>query len=228
MIHFTEEDRKIKDFVKNMFLFQNLSNEEFEKLTSVIDFEKIKYSRGETIYSPTAHIPKIGFVFDGECEIICHKSDGKTILNSAKAGDSFGILAALGEKDFKTEIYSKKNTTVLFMDSTELINLIYSSPTVAMNVIKFLSGKVAFLNRKLNTISKSSVEKKLASYLLSRYRAEEKLNLTFNIKKCSESISAGRASVYRALESLKSKGYIQAEDKTVTIIDYKKLEEYTK
>ncbi len=117
---------------------------------------------------------------------------------------------------------------MLFIDGSDLILLINRSGTVAMNVIGFLAERVAFLNRKINTVTKTGVEKKLASYLLSKAHTVDRNEFEFNFKKCAESISAGRASVYRALNSLKSRGYIEAENRIIKILDIKSMEDLLK
>ena len=219
---------EIIENLKDIFLFHGLDKKDAEDLTKNVEIEVCDYHRGDLIFTPQSYSPKIGFVFEGECEVRCKTTDGKTILNLIKVGESFGILAALGEKEFPTEIYAKRNSKIGFIRSKDLIRLIEESGTVAMNVIKFLAGRVSFLNRKLNTVTKNSVEKKLASYIYSRYRSENTLSIPFNLKKCSESISAGRASVYRSLENLKSKGYISAENKKINIINLQSLEDFLK
>jgi len=85
-----------------------------------------------------------------------------------------------------------------------------------------------FLNEKIETVTKVSVEKKLGSYLISKAKELKKSAFSLNLKKCAESIGAGRASVYRALKTLKTKGYIEAENKFVSIISIVNLEEFLK
>jgi len=209
-------------------LFKGIQSEKINSLLNEINFELHKFTRGEIIFTPDSYSAKIGFIYDGECEICCLKPEGKTILNTIKPGDSFGILAALGQKEFPTEIYAKKNTSVLFLSSEDLITLIKSSSAVALNVIEFLAGRVNFLNKKINTVTKTTVEKKLAAYLITRCKNECSTTFHFNFKKCGESINAGRASVYRAIENLKTKGYISAEKKNITIRNISTLEEFVK
>lgn len=218
----------MKAFLKKIFLFRGTSDEEIDRLCDQVNFNLKSYSRGDKIYTPESYTSEIGFVYLGECEVRCCKSEGKTILNTIKVGDSFGILAALGKKEFPTEIYAKRNSSVLFLSSEDLLHLINSSPKIALNVIDFLSDKVTFLNKKINTVTKGCVDKKLAAYLITSYYENEKAPFEVNLKKCSESINAGRASVYRSLESLKSKGYIQAENKIITILNLKQLEDFSK
>ena len=78
------------------------------------------------------------------------------------------------------------------------------------------------------TFSGSTVEMKLASHLLSRYQKSGTLEFPFNCKHCSEAISAGRASIYRALLVLENEGLIKHENKKIIILDLKGLERISK
>ena len=214
--------------IKKLFIFENMDDEKIHQLTKNTHFEKLDFHRGDIIYSPKSYEKKIGFILSGECEIRNTRCDGKVILNSIKDGGSFGILAVFKNEAFPTEVYAKKNTTVLFLEADELERLCKKSSDVSLNIIKFLADKVSFLNQKISTVTKTNVEKKLASYLISRSKECGSCTFEFNIKKCAETISCGRASVYRALNSLKYKGYIEAENKFMTILNIKSMEDLTK
>lgn len=171
----------------------------------------------------------MGFILSGECEVESHTADGNKIsLNFLRDGDSFGVLALFSDEDFPTEIRARKSTSVLFLDKSSLVALIEASPKISLNLIKFLSRRVAFLNGKIDTVTQGSVDTKLASYLLSRAKAEGGSSLSFNFKRCSEVINCGRASVYRSVKFFENKGYIKAENKKIYILDTEKMEEFLK
>jgi Fe2+ or Zn2+ uptake regulation protein len=83
---------------------------------------------------------------------------------------------------------------------------------------------VNFLNRKIATFSAKSVESKLAAFILDECERQSSDTITFNAKKTSEEIGAGRASVYRALASLQDSGLILFTNKQTTIINKTDLE----
>ena len=215
--------------MKSTFLFADIGEKEFNLLTENLTENKKQYKRGELIYSRTDYAKAIGFIISGECEVESHTSDGnKLSLNILKNGDSFGILALFSDEDFPTEIRAKRNSEILFLDKSALISLIERSPRISLNLIKFLSRRVAFLNGKIDTVTQGSVDTKLASYLLSRARAEGDSSFSFNYKRCSEIINCGRASVYRSVKFFENNGYIKAENKKIYILDKEKLKEFLK
>ena len=218
------------NYFSNVFLFAGLPFEKLNKAVSECEVEKRCFQRNDVIFSPQSYNKEIGFILSGECEILRRKSDGADVsLNILKTGDSFGILSVLtSEEEFPTVIVARHNTEVLFIKKSKLLRLIRHYPTVAMNVINFLSKKIAFLNNKIATFSSDSVEEKLSRYLLSQIDKNDATEFPLNCKKCSEAISAGRASVYRGIDSLVKTGVISYENKKITILDLKGLERMKK
>ena len=99
-----------------------------------------------------------------------------------------------------------------------------ASPRVSENVIRFMAGRISFLNKRIATFSGNRVEDRLSAYLLcerDKYLSE---SFPFSYVRCAEEINAGRASVYRAVASLEGDGLIRICDKTVYIIDREGLE----
>ncbi len=221
---------KLDEFISTLFLFRGIEPSKTALLMKKIEPEIKSYQRTEKIYTPTDFHEKVGFVISGKCEVRRPDSSERHVtINTLCPGDSFGILAIFGEKErFPTEIYATQHTTVLFIKKEDVIWLIRQNGDVAINVITFMSTRISFLNEKIATFSGSTVEAKLASHILSRYQKAASLQFPFNCKHCSEAISAGRASVYRALLVLENEGLIEHENKKIIIKDLSGLERISK
>lgn len=221
---------KYSEYFSGVFLFYALQEDKLLLALSECEPELRAYHKGDLIYSPENYEKEIGFVFSGECEIKHRKNDGSdVILNTLKRKDSFGILAVLSnEEEFPTTISARTSSEVFFIKKTKLLRLIRHYPTVAMNVINFLTKKISFLNKKVATFSSESTLEKLRSFLLQEYRKNGATEFSLNCKKCSEAISAGRASVYRGIDVLVKNGTIEYENKKIIILDLEGLERTTK
>lgn len=221
---------ELNNFISSLFLFRGIDSAKVKILINKIKPEVISYQRTEKIYTPTAFHEKVGFVMSGKCEVRRPDSpDRHVTINTLSVGDPFGILAIFGEKEsFPTEIYAIKNTSVLFIRKEDVLWLIRENGDVAINIITFMSTRISFLNEKISTFSGGTVEAKVASHIISRYEKENSLELSFNCKHCSEAISAGRASVYRALLSFEKEGLIKHENKKIIILDLEGLERISK
>ena len=211
-------------FLSKTFLFSGIKEQNLAHILEQIQLVEKEYAKGDIIISPDENYSKILFIKSGRCVVYKRRPDSASVpLNTLECGNSFGILAVLSIEDFPTHVVAAKKTKLLEISKEGFQYLIGKYPTVARNVIDFLSRKVYFLNQKIATFTADSVEQKLALYLLSQSR-QHGAEFDFNHKKTAETINVGRASVYRALEALEKGGLIRYEDKKVYIIDQIGLE----
>lgn len=215
---------KIEFFAKT-FLFRNIPHEKIEALIEN-SVTELRFERGELIYSCDSFEKMLGFVFEGECEVVSKNS--RVPLNSLLPYSSFGITAIYSpEEEFPTNIYAKRASGVYFIKRDSLMEMIQKCPDISGNIIAFLVSRISFLNKKIATFSGENVECKLAEYLLNM---QKKVGNSFdlNLKHTAEEINAGRASLYRALSSLEACGIIKRNRKSIIIIDPKGLERIPK
>ena len=195
-----------------------------------ISLTKESFSKGSTIYSPVKYDKKIGFILSGECIVRKSKSTRSAIpLNYMYPFDSFGIVSVISECDeYPTEVIAKKDTEVLFINRDDFVFLVKSYGEIALNVAKFLTKKIVFLNDKISAFSADNVEQKLANYLLQLSNRTGKNELVFKKTQCAKSLNIGRASLYRAIDSLLSRGLISTDDKMILINNRLGLERISK
>ncbi|MBE6643904.1 MAG: Crp/Fnr family transcriptional regulator [Ruminococcaceae bacterium] len=218
------------EFLTDVFLFSNVSQEKIIEILNGITPEIKKYSRKDEIYTPHDYEHKLCFILSGECTVERVRCDGNSVpLNTLKKGQSFGIMTILScEEEFPTRVVAKRDSEILFISKTDTLRLIQTYPNIAMNVINFLAKKISFLNTKVATFSSSTVEAKLSNYILSECKKQMSAEISFNCKKSAEAISAGRASLYRAIASLTEAGIIKLENQKIYILDREGLERNSK
>ena len=211
-------NKELVKFIRETFLFNNADTETVTKIIESYDFSVCEFSKGETIFSPDNFQKKIGFIIDGECRVERPREDGASVfLNTLHKHDSFGIIAALSSgAEYPTHITASKNATVLFLNGDDLSEMIKSYPEISMNVISFLTSRISFLNKKVTTFSGKSTLQKLAAYLLAKYRDEGDTVKTSKTKLSCE-LGIGRASVYRDLDILEEKTFIEIQAKEIII-----------
>lgn len=217
--------KKIVNSMLEADIFSGISEESLTSYMEKIDPKVVRYSKGEQICSPESFVPRIGIIHSGECEVFrAHSENNKVSLRRLARGDVFGVIAVFADKEeFPTVIVARKRSEVIYLNKREVLGLIDSIPDVSKNIILFLAQRIAFLNDKITTFSASTVEEKLASFLLNRAKSEG-MSFTINKSKLAEQIGAGRASLYRALSSFIERGIITIENNCLQIIDYYKLE----
>ena len=155
--------------------------------------------------------------------------ENEIVLNILTRTASFGVISVFSNGDDpNTFIRARKNSQVLYLNGNDVLSLTKSSSEVALNVIRFLTDRISFLNSRLATFSEKSVEQKLASYILSQQKKHASTCFEFNKALAAHAISAGRASLYRALEKLIEAGLIICNNKKINIIDPDGLERLLK
>jgi CRP-like cAMP-binding protein len=213
------------EILAKSFLFRGLDIKTVSHIIKEISPQQKTYKRNDLIYPSPNDKEAVGFVIQGKCEIRKPRSDsGKTVINILSPGDSFGILSVFSDEEFPTEIYASVNCSILFFSKEQIISFVNNYSQISTNIITFLADRVNFLNRKIATFSAKSVESKLAAFILDECERQSSDTITFNAKKTSEEIGAGRASVYRALASLQDSGLIIFTNKQTTIINKTDLE----
>ena len=155
-------------FLKNTFLFKNISEPNIDCLIKALKIEVKSFSKGSIIYSPEDFERKLGFVIDGECLVCRLTGKGNIVpLNTIPHHGAFGVVSVFSKRDeFPTTIKSKTKSTVLFFTKEDILCLVANNPQISINIIEFLNNKIEFLNDKLASFSGGSVEEKLAGYIL--------------------------------------------------------------
>ncbi len=212
-------------FLSNLFPFRGLRDKTLETIFSEFDYSITEFSRGDVIYSPENYQRKIGFVLDGECEVMRIRSDGDPVfLNTLSRYGSFGILSFLSQDaEYPTQIKALRASSVLFISGDDMLAIIKKYPTVAMNVIAFLAERVSFLNKKMATFSEKSTSQKLASYLMRKF-GESGSEFSVSRTRISAEINIGRASLYRDLDTFEKENLIKVNQKKIIIISPEGLE----
>ena len=200
------------------FLFSGLTIEEISELINEKELNIKQYTRGDTVYPEDNEEKKVGFILSGACEVRKNKSSSaQALLNTLTATDSFGILSIYSESKFPTQIIATRNCEILFFTKAQIEEYVNNSFQITQNLINFLTNRINFLNEKISILSSTRVEERLIQYLLIEAKKHDKDEFYFNITKTSEAINAGRASIYRALDSLQNDGLITFNKKTIKI-----------
>lgn len=205
-------------FISSVFLFESMSADTVKEIVNTFDFSVKEFSKGDVIFSPESFQKKIGFVMRGECRVEKAREDECAVfLNTLAPPSSFGIMAALSSSsEYPTRIIASKNASVMFISGNDLIAMIKKYPEISLNVIKFLTSRITFLNNKVATFSEKSTVQKLAFYLLSRYR-ETGSTVKISRTTLASELGVGRASIYRDLDILADKKFIEINQKEIII-----------
>ncbi len=186
-------------------MFDGLTNDEISKITET--FNKTEsFSKGKELYKNGA----LGIVLSGSATVkrLNNMGDSITIRNIS-TNELFGAASVFGDwKDGMSSIISDTACEVLYISENDFCELIKNYPQISINYITYLSDRIRFLNRKLDSFCAKSTEEKLYEYLLSLSDCDGNITLNFGMTELAKRLKVGRTSLYRDISTLESKGLI--------------------
>lgn len=180
--------------------------------------EVIPVARGETVYDRRCFQRCLGVLLSGELQV----RKGSLLVSSLKAGDVFGAAALFNEQeDYPTTLTALVDCSFLLIPQEVVRQLLHGCGAFAEDYVTYLSGRIRFLSARLDTLSADRGEGKLARYLLTAAGSGGAVTVTAT--QLCQRIGVGRATLYRAFETLEEDGAILREGKTIRITDHEKL-----
>ena len=202
------------------FLADSIPQEQWEALCQRV--EPVSFGKGEVIYSPKHFRRCLGVLLSGEA--VVQKENGPQ-LNRLRRGDCFGAAALFApSEEYVTWVKASKACEIVFLTGQELEELFLNTPETALRYISFLSGRIQFLNRKIDSFTLPSAEASVALWLLDRQR-QGRVEAFGGYSRMARELNIGRASLYRCLEQLEEKGAIRKEGPLIQIINQDFLEQ---
>lgn len=196
-------------------LFSSVPTDFFEKRIKIISAKK-----GETVMTRDHFSRCLALIIRGRASVTKLCLDGKrTVINTLCEGDVFGMATLFYEEaEFPSEIKAE-SALRLAVFPKELIEEAFSaSPEFAKAYATFLSRKIHFLNKKLSAFSEGEAPEKLMRWLLNASGGEREFELPCSVSKLAMMLGIGRASVYRAFDSLTERGLIEKTGRKIVIL----------
>ncbi len=202
-----------QELLSSCFLFQSLGEAErqsvFQNLTIQL-FEK-----GEAIYTQHDFRKSLGFILEGEAAV---QKDNNTLLNLLEPGSCFGAAALFAPtEEYVTNIVARKAVRAVFLSNEELTKLFRTYPDMALSYITFLSGRIQFLNRKIDSFTMTTAEDAVWRWM--KLNEDEKgcVAVDGGFARLARELSIGRATLYRSLARLEEEGRIVKDGARIMI-----------
>ena len=174
----------------------------------------IDFNADEIILAQNDASHKAGLFLFGEA--VATTADD-SLLRFLRTGDFFGIANLFTNEDYVSSIRAKKKCRVFFFTEEAIRELLETDQAFLYNYLGFLSGRICYLNRKIRYLTAGSAERRLALYLSSFQK--DIIEIDASLSALSELLDIGRASLYRAFDTLIADGYIQKEGRTIHLLN---------
>lgn len=199
-----------------------------EVLSAVLESggaELQKYKKGEIIYSADVFHESVGCVISGAAAV--RSKDGRVLVNRLFSGDIFGCAVLfLSKERFQNVITAEKQTAVLYIGKDAVTKLMQLDPGFSLSFIKYLSERICFLNKRIGSFTGGTAESRLAGFLLSRFDEYKTFELDLPMSQLAFSLDIGRASLYRALDSICSAGAVEKNGRVIRLVSREILQSF--
>jgi CRP-like cAMP-binding protein len=216
--------------VRGLFLFHNVPERKVLDIISDRSCTVESFTKGSGIYSGKSFRRSLGAVLQGEISVKKTTADGGELpINILRTGDVFGAAALFNdEEEFATILTAAKDCRIIFFPQELVRRIFRESDAIAENYIRYLSGRIIFLNQKIFSLTAGTAERRLATWLLKSAEQGSKAEITVNMTQLAGALDIGRASLYRAMDELSACGAISKSSKKIEIKDIEALREIQK
>lgn len=205
--------------IKKHPIFKNSNNIEINRYIKKSDFHVQTYHPGDDICSPSTSNGDVGMIIHG-CASVSSKDEEKNVLlRTMGVGAMFGIANLYSDHiEFPTKIVAKSACEVLFIKKDSIKNLIENDKNTLKCFLAFQSNKIVYLNKKINSFTAGGAERRLSLFLLDN-AIDGVYSADVSMSALAEMLDIGRASLYRAFDTLENAGHIERKDKKTIIVN---------
>ncbi len=212
------------ELLARVFLFQGLQTEEIQVLCEALP-EPETFAKGSRVYAPLRFRRAMGIVLSGELQVVQPGGHGgRVVMNRLLPGQVCGVAALFGEcEEYVTEVLAAVDSRVLFVSQEALTRLMREDFRVAENYIRFLSGRIRFLNHKIAALTDGQSDDRRRRYLAEHANPQGEVELPGSMKELAQMLHMGRSSLYRSLDALLSREIVRREGKRLVVVDMQRL-----
>lgn len=222
-----EKKDKIYEILAEVPLF---AGADIEFISSVLlkDADIRLFSSGEEL-DPSGNLV---IILEGTARVFSSDEERAVMLRDLTKGDVFGVAELFGESCGDVHISrveAKNKCCALFIPREKMSHLLENDKRIMYNYLDFLCCRIRFLNKRIACFTAGSAERRLAIYLDSLADEKESENGDIKVTPLSSmgalalTLDIGRASLYRALDTLTADGFIKKGGKSFILSDREKM-----
>ncbi len=216
-----KKQQKYLNILEGQELFRGVQDGLVQRAFENSACECAQYEAGEIVYPMDRLQRHLGFVLSGKLRAIKTTARaGAVVLNVFTSGKVFG-MAGVFCRDISPicQVEAIKRSRILWVPKLVLLDLFQRDYRAAENYIACLSDRIGFLNSRIGNFTAGTAEDKLASFLIGLpLREDGTVLLPCSMLQLSEILGMGRASLYRAMDSLQEAGVISRQGRLITIL----------
>jgi CRP-like cAMP-binding protein len=181
-----------------------------------------QFSTGEVLWSAGDRSEGITLVLEGRIRIVRGSGGRQLVIHSGEAGATLGEVPFFTGGRYPATAIAAEPTRCLFLPETAVRRAIAVDPALAFFFLKRLSHRIENLVERVDRVTVSSVQARLAHFILQRYqtviastrsRSKSGKRIVFSLgmtqTALGEELGTVREVVVRALRALRESGAIE-------------------
>lgn len=202
-------------------LLSCLGEENLADISAVSELRKFVGGEDISVYTNG----RLAVVVDGRANVMSRDGERNTLIRVLGKWDVFGVAGLFSRATEVSRVIATVRTSVLFIPSNKILEAISKNSEFAKRYITFLENRIVFLNRRISAFTAGSCERRLATFLRS-VSSEESFELSgIPFSSLARQLDMGRASFYRALETLEAEGAVLRGQKSIFVLSRSLLKE---
>lgn len=220
---------KLLQVLQQSALFHKKALNEIAGLLAKIHYRIREYRENEIIFSVNQPADTLGIILEGCVDVKKDFLSGKVITVTTRS--QFDLLADAamfsGARYYPGTIFACKPSKIFLLHKQDLLQLFTLDQAIMLNFLCSVSNRMLALNQKIEILSLSSIQSKIAHFLVTQSQAQrsEIITLPFSKKSWAEHLNVSRTSLSRELRWLETANLIAFCNRTIHIKQLTKLSE---
>ena len=214
------------NFLRNVPIFNELSDQELEKIAAL--GVRKKYKKGSIILLEEETGAALFVIVSGKVKIVRMDDDGREVILSILGGsDFFGEMAILDGLTRSASVVATSKSELFMIHRRDFLKLLNDFPMVAIALLRELTGRLRKADAQIKSLSLKDAAGRVANVVLQladeigmfrKGRVEiDELPLQQDLANMA---GTSRETISRMIHKFIKKGYLQMQGNRLIINDY--------
>ncbi len=225
------EVTKIEDFLRRIWAFEQLSNDQLLVLAKLVVVRNLK--NGEILWLQGQKITHFTIVYSGQLRSVRGASSGsEKMVSTLSQGYHFGLAEMITQATSAVTISAQLSSVILYIDYKSMRKVLLSNSKICYRLMQTMARAIFGLTQELERASFESVHTRLARLIIRRnlHRSDplapHKNDAAITHEQLAQQIGVSRETVSRVLADFRKKKLIDTAYRKITILDRDGLMEY--
>lgn len=209
--------------------FSHLTEEQRAALSAIA--RRREYKRGTALFNEGDIADRVVVILEGNVKVSYFTDEGKEVVLAVRGpGDLLGELSALDADPLSATVTAMGPVTGLVVSAEAFTDFLRRVPDVALLLLRTLSRKLRDADRKRVEFAEFDTVGRVARRLVElaeRFGAHSEGQVRIDLGLSQEELAgwagSSREAVSKALQALKTRGWLETQRRSITILDLEAL-----